>query len=122
MGLPRFWNGIELDVMHALWASAPLKVSEILTRLSRKSKPAYTSLLTLVQTMEKKGYIRHIKDGKAYSYFPVLKKDLFKSSEIQRITKRLFGGSSFSLAVSLIQDEDLSPSEIEELKKILEGR
>jgi len=112
----------ELDVMQALWAHAPLKVAELLERLKRNPKPAYTSLLTLVQTMERKGYIAHEQDGKAYAYFPKLKLDSFMKTEIKRVTKRLFNGSPLALAMSLVKEEHLTQSEIKQLKQLLEGK
>ena len=112
----------ELDVMKVLWADAPLKVAEILERINRNPKPAYTSLLTLVQTMERKGYIDHQQDGKAYSYYPKLQQGYFTNSEIKRVAKRLFNDSPFALAVNLVKNEHLSQDEIKQLKRILEGK
>jgi BlaI family transcriptional regulator, penicillinase repressor len=112
----------ELDVMKALWADSPLKVSELLERLNRHPKPAYTSLLTLVQAMERKGYITHQQDGKAYSYSPKLQHQRFMNHEIKRVAKRLFNDSPFALAVNLVKDEHLSSEEIKQLKQILEGK
>lgn len=112
----------ELDVMKVLWKEAPLKVAEILERLKRHPKPAYTSLLTLVQAMERKGYIAHEQDGKAYSYSPKLHERIFTSGEIKRVAKRLFNGSPFALAVNLVKDEHLSQEEIKRLRQLLEGK
>lgn len=112
----------ELDVMKVLWREAPLKVAEILQRLNRQPKPAYTSLLTLVQTMERKGYIAHEQDGKAYAYFPKLQQKLFTDNEIKRVAKRLFNDSPFALAVNLVKAEHLSREEINQLKQLLEGK
>ena len=110
----------ELDVMKVLWKEAPLKVSEILEKLTRKTKPAYTSLLTLVQTMESKGYIAHEQDGKAYTYFPKLQQHNFTNNEIKRVAERLFNNSPFALAVNLVQDEHLSAEEIRQLRQMFE--
>lgn len=112
----------ELDVMQALWTHAPLKVSELLELLKRHPKPAYTSLLTLVQAMERKGYIAHQQEGKAYAYFPKLKESNFTSNEIKRVTKRLFNGSPLALVMNLVKEEHLSQEEIKQLKLILEGK
>lgn len=112
----------ELDVMKVLWKEAPLKVSEVLKRLKRHPKPAYTSLLTLVQAMERKGYIAHEQDGKAYAYSPKLQEKYFKSSEIKRVAKRLFNDSPFALAVNLVKDEHLSQEEIKQLRQLLEDK
>jgi len=109
----------ELEVMRVLWREAPLKVSDILEYLQRIPKPAYTSLLTLVQTMEKKGYIKHQKIGKAFFYLPVLQEKKFLLTEIKRISKRLFGGSPGKLVLNLVENEQLSEVEIEMLRKLL---
>lgn len=112
----------ELEVMRVLWQDSPLKVSEILEHIKRSPKPAYTSLLTLVQAMERKGYIRHSQDGKAYSYFPKLEKERFLSHEIKRVAKRLFGGNPLALAVNIVSENHLSAQELSELKRLLEKK
>jgi BlaI family transcriptional regulator, penicillinase repressor len=109
----------EFDVMRVLWAQAPLKVAGILACLQRTPKPAYTSLLTLVQTMEKKGYIKHQKMGKAFAYLPILQEKKFLLSEVKRIAKRFFGGTPGKLVLNLVENEQLSEAEIETLKKLL---
>ena len=109
----------ELEVMQALWEQSPLKVSDILDLIEREPKPAYTSLLTLVQTMEKKGYIKHLKDGKAFLYSPVLQQKKFLAAEVKRMAKRLFGGSPGALVLNLVENEQLSKNEIEALKQLL---
>jgi predicted transcriptional regulator len=111
----------ELEVMKILWAESPLKVSDILNQISRKPKPAYTSVLTLIQAMEKKGYIRHLKDGKAFSYSPTLQQGKFLSNEVKRIAKRLFDSTPGALILNLVKQEHLSADEIAELKKLLKG-
>jgi BlaI family transcriptional regulator, penicillinase repressor len=109
----------ELEVMQILWKQSPLIVSDILGYLQRNPAPAYTSLLTLVQTMEKKGYIKHQKSGKAFAYKPLLRQDKFLISEIKRIAKRLFGGSPGKLVLNLVETEQLSEAELTTLKQLL---
>lgn len=109
----------ELAVMNILWEQSPLKVSDILSCLNKTPKPAYTSLLTLVQTMEVKGYINHQKIGKAYYYSPILKQEKFLMSEVKRIAKRLLGGSPGMLVLNLVKNEQLNESEIKALKQLL---
>ncbi len=110
----------ELLVMKALWDESPLTVADVIERLNRKPKPAYTSVLTLMQAMEKKGYIEHSKAGKAYCYEPLLDQRRYEKSELTRTAKRLYGGDPLKLAINLVKDEHLSDAEILELKKILE--
>lgn len=109
----------ELEVMKILWRQAPLKVSEMLDLLGRNPKPAYTSLLTLVHTMEKKGYIKHNKAGKAFIYSPTLKQKKYLTLEVRRVVKQLFGGNPGELVLNLVKNEQLSKQDIEDLKQLL---
>ncbi len=110
----------EMMIIDILWQASPLSIAEILERFPRQPKPAYTSILTIVRNMEKKGYLRHKKDGKAFLYSPKLKQEDYKKSEIRKIADRLFGGNKFELAVNLIKEEKLGVVEIRQLKKLLE--
>ena len=110
----------ELAIMKILWQQAPLSVAEILERLPRTPKPAYTSLLTVVRTLEQKGHIDHEKESKAHLYFPVLRKPHYQRRELKRLLSGLFDGDAFSLAVNVIKSEPLDDEERAELKKLLE--
>jgi predicted transcriptional regulator len=112
----------EYKVMRVLWKSSPLKVQEILERIDKKPKPAYTSLMTLVKTMTDKGYLSAKKEGKAFFYSPVLKETNLFKSELGRLKERFFGGSTSNLIVNLIKKEDLSEEEISELREILNSK
>ena len=110
----------ELSILKILWNDAPLTVHELLDRFPRDPKPAYSSLLTIVRLMDKKGYLRHQKTGKAFQYFPVLEKSVYSKSQIKNLAEKIFGGSSYDLAVNLLKNEKLKPSEVQKLKKLVE--
>jgi predicted transcriptional regulator len=110
----------ELLILNILWEQSDLSVSDILERFPKKPAPAYSSLLTIVRLMEKKGYIKHNQDGKAFFYSAILKKENYKKSEVKKVADRFFGGSKFELAVNLIKNEGLSSKEIQKLKALLE--
>lgn len=109
----------ELEVMQILWRRSPLKVADILDLIKRDPKPAYTSLMTLVQGMEKKSYLKSLKEDKAYLYSPNMPEKKFMATEVKRMAKRLFGGSPGDLVINLVQNEQLNKAEIEALKKLL---
>ena len=109
----------ELTIIKILWDESPLCIAEILQRFPRKPKPAYTSLLTVVGAMEKKGYVAHVQGGKAYLYSPSIKKKEYEHSQIEKLVEKFFDGDSLSLAVNLIKRERLNAREIERLKRML---
>jgi BlaI family penicillinase repressor len=115
-------NGLsekEMEVMKILWKDSPLKVAEILERLSRSPKPAYTSLMTLVQSMTKKGYLNAKQEGKAYCYSPLLKEKSLLSQELKKLASNFFDGTTKDLVMNLVRNEKLSPDEVAELQDIL---
>ncbi len=111
----------ELLVMKVLWSDSPLKVAEILEQIDKEPKPAYTSLMTLVSTMTKKGYLASTKQGKAYLYTPLLKQNNIISQEIKKIKEKFFSGSSSDLIVNLVKKEKLSKKEVQEIKNLLDS-
>lgn len=110
----------ELRIMQILWSASPLSVADILERLERQPKPAYTSLLTVVRTLEQKGHIGHEKESKAHLYYPILRKQVYQRRELQRLVHGLFEGDAFALAVNLVKSERLDETEVAELKELLE--
>ncbi len=110
----------ELMIMKVLWEKSPLSVQEVLDQIGKAPKPAYTSLLTAMQNLEKKEYIAHKKEGKRFRYVPLLLQDKYQKSAVRRLLKSAFDGASFSMAVNLLEAKKLSPEEIAKLKEILE--
>lgn len=110
----------ELLIMNILWERPSLSVASILAHLPRRPKPAYTSVLTVIQAMEKKGYVTHTQVGKAYVYESSIERHDFERAEVLLAAKRIFNGDPLKLAMNLIKDEHLSKEEIKKLKKLLE--
>jgi BlaI family penicillinase repressor len=111
----------ELRIMRILWEEAPLSVQAILGRFPRTPKPAYTSLLTAVRSMEKKGILSHKQEGKAYLYRPILQRDSYKRSALKRLLAGVFDGSAYDLAANLVKTESIDPAEVDQIKRLLEG-
>jgi BlaI family transcriptional regulator, penicillinase repressor len=110
----------ELEIMQVIWRQPGLKVAEILEALSKDPKPAYTSLLTIVKNMEKKGYVEHEEEGRSHRFFAKLKQNEYKTSELKKFVDRFFGGSPMALAMNIVKDEDLDSQQIAEIKDALE--
>ena len=109
----------ELMIIKVLWEKPGQTIADILVQLKRKPKPVYTTILSAIQIMEKKGYLKHKVEGKAYLYSPLLKKSEYEKNEVKNAAKRISDGGALGLAINLVKNEHLSPEEIDELKKIL---
>ena len=65
----------ELRLMDVLWEQGPSSVQQMLDGLPKQSQLAYNSVLTTIRILEKKGYVRHIKDGRAHIYRPLVERE-----------------------------------------------
>ena len=110
----------ELDVMAVLWERGSGTVSEVRDGLD--DDLAYTTVLTILRTLEDKGFVTHLTEGKAHRYLPAVSQDVAGKSALTRVLDKIFGGSSELLLTQLVSDRDLDPTELKKLRKLLDSR
>lgn len=110
----------EMDVMSVLWSLGSATVAEVKERIS--DPLAYTTVLSVLQTLEEKGYVRHEGEGRAYRYFPLVDWRTAGGSELRRLLRKVFKGSPELLLVQLVQDESLSAEQLRRIQDLLEER
>jgi predicted transcriptional regulator len=110
----------EMDVMSVLWSLGSATVAEVKERIS--DPLAYTTVLSVLQTLEEKGYVRHEGEGRAYRYFPLVDWQTAGGSELRRIMRKVFKGSPELLLVQLVEDESLSPEQLRRIQDLVEER
>ena len=110
----------ELAVMSVLWKLGSATVTQVKDELDEPL--AYTSVLSALQTLEDKGYVRHESEGRAYRYFPAIEAAAAGGSAITRIKDAIFQGSTERLFAQLVNDEGLSRAELERMRKLLADR
>src|SRR5262245_58610936 len=107
----------ELRLMRVLWDKGQATVGEVDDALKTRPKPAYNTVLTLLRIMEKKGYVSHSKDGRAFIFLPMVDRADASRSALQTLVNRFFDGSPRLLMLNLLQDEQLSPEALKQLKE-----
>jgi BlaI family transcriptional regulator, penicillinase repressor len=110
----------ELRIMEVLWAQGSGTVQQVLDWLSAKPALAYNSVLTTIRILERKGYVEHVKDGRAHVYKPLLERKDATRSEIRHLMSRFFRDSHEELVLNILEDRGLDSQELEQLKKILQ--
>ena len=110
----------ELDVMAVLWRKGSGTVSEVRDALDDTF--AYTTVLTVLRTLEDKGFITHIAEGKAHRYLPAVTPDLAGKSALTRVLDKIFAGSPELLLTQLVSDRKLDTAELKRLRKLLDDR
>jgi len=108
----------ELRIMNVLWRNGSGTVQQVVDWLP--SVLAYNSVLTTIRTLEKKGQLKHAKDGRAHVYKPVIGREEAKRSEIRHLVGRFFRNSHEALVLNILQDEAIDADELKRLRKMLE--
>lgn len=108
----------ELRIMDVLWRRGSGTVQQVLEWLP--SSLAYNSVLTTVRILERKGYVKHAKDGRAYVYEPIVGREEATRSEIRHLLGRFFRNSREALLLNILQDEALGADELKRLRAMLE--
>ena len=110
----------ELRLMDVLWQAGPSTVQQVLEALPKKSQLAYNSVLTTIRVLEKKGYLRHIKDGRAHVYRPLVERAEASRSEIRHLAHRFFKNSHEMLALNILEERGVDADELRRLRQLLE--
>jgi len=110
----------ELRLMDVLWQQGPSTVQQVLEALPGKSPLAYNSVLTTIRILEKKGYVRHIKDGRAYIYRALVEREEASRSEIRHLAHRFFQNSHEMLVLNILQERGVDAEELNRLRQLLE--
>jgi BlaI family penicillinase repressor len=110
----------ELDVMSILWRAGSGTVSEVREALDEEL--AYTSVLSALQTLEEKGFVRHEPEGRAYRYHPTVAPEKAGRSALARIREAVFQGSAELMFAQLVSDRKLKREELERMRHLLAER
>lgn len=110
----------ELEIMNILWDEGSATVKEA-RKVVGEDTP-YTSVLSIFQTLEQKGHIRHEREGRAYRYYPLVERDQAGKEALRYVLDRLFKGSPRALVATLVSDGAVDDEDVEELCAVLEER
>ncbi|HEV3041589.1 MAG TPA: BlaI/MecI/CopY family transcriptional regulator [Candidatus Angelobacter sp.] len=111
----------ELRLMEVLWERGPSTVHQLLENDAAKSL-AYNSVLTTIRILEKKGYVRHAKDGRAHVYIPVMGRKEATRSEVRNLVSRFFKDSHELLLLNILEDKSIDAEELKRIAQLLEGK
>ena len=110
----------ELRIMNVLWQRGSGTVQQVLDSLPGKQTLAYNSVLTTIRILEKKGYVKHVKDGRVHIYVPVIERQEASRSEIHHLVSRFFKNSHEQLALNILEDRGIDSAELARLRQMLE--
>ena len=110
----------EIDVMEVLWERGPSLVAEV--RAALRDELAYTTVLTILRTLEGKGYVRHEQEGRGHRYSATVRQRAAQTSALRHLTRKLFKGSAELLFIHLVSNQKLSAKQIRNMRELLESK
>ena len=110
----------ELDVMAVLWERGTATVTEVRERIP--DELAYTTVLSVLRTLEEKGHVGHREEGKAHRYFPLVERRVAGRSALSRLIETVFNGSPELLLTQLVTERELSEEQLKRLRRLMDAR
>lgn len=109
----------EHRIMTVLWAHPQSTVGDVVERMEGPDRPAYNSVLTILRILERKGYVTHEKNGRAFTYAPVVDHSAARRGALSQLLSRFFHGSREMLVMDLLGHEDVSEAQLKKVRALL---
>lgn len=113
-------SDLEMQILSVLWDKGPSTARQVLKAMPDGKKRAYTSILSVLQVMEKKKLVNHTSKANSYIYKPLKSKETIIKPFMKQLVNHVFGGSRLNLVQSLLGSSRLSEKELAELEKLLD--
>jgi predicted transcriptional regulator len=110
----------ELELMKIIWRhDEPVTVRDVYEELRTQRSVAYTTVMTSLKTLEQKGHLKATQQDRAYLYRPARPKHQVIKEMVREFVNRVFNGSSQPLVLHLLEDNQISESELREIARMM---
>jgi len=113
---------LQRKVMEIIWELGEASVNDVRARLGRRKPPAYTTVLSVMQKLEKGGWLAHREEGRAYVYLPTCTRDEASRGCLRQFVESVFGGNPLAVFQHLLDDEQITSSDLAALRKMIDQR
>jgi BlaI family penicillinase repressor len=112
-----------LEIMKVVWEKSEVTINDVVDAINskRKNKVRRTTVQVQMNRLEEYGWLRHMEEGRTYIYSAVVEKQKTRKEILEDIKNRVFGGSRAELVKCLIEDAEVTPEEISELRALLKN-
>ena len=109
----------EHRIMEVIWAKGSATVADVVEALD--GEDAYTTILTLMTILKVKGYLSSRKEGRAFVFIPRVDRDTAARKAVHQLLSKFFAGSPSELVLSFLREEELTPQELDAIKKKIQS-
>ena len=113
-------TGLELKVMNLLWDKENAFVKELIEHWDDKPVPAYNTVSTVVRILQEKEFVDHESFGRSHRYFPKVSREDYQKRLMKNVLNNVFAGSVTSMVSTLVDNQELSSDELDEIKKMID--
>ena len=110
----------ELRLMRVLWRQGPSTVAAIVEAVNDASPPAYNTVQTMMRILERKGFVSHRKNGRAFVFEALVDESRAQKNAIRHVLDRFFDNSPGTLVLSLLEHEDVPDAEVRQLRELIQ--
>lgn len=107
----------ERAILEVLWDKGEASVREVTDELSKQKSVAYTTVLTMFNTLSKKGFVTHRPEGRAFIYRAAITRELARKQALDHLLQQFFDGSPNVLAQHLLSEHDIDQAELKALQR-----
>jgi predicted transcriptional regulator len=111
----------ELEIMKLVWARKSATVRDVYEEMRRRRRVAYTTVMTMMNVLERKGHLKKRAEGRSFLYQPTRPKREVVGAMVREFLDRVFGGSAEPLLVHLLEDRRLTERDLAELVRRIRG-
>jgi BlaI family penicillinase repressor len=108
----------ELRIMRVLWARGRGTVGDVVAELP-PPKPAYNSVLTMLRILEQKGHVTHEKDGRAFTYLPLVDHGQARRRAVSHLLTRFFDDSAELLVLDLLGHDRMDSDDVQRIRDLI---
>jgi BlaI family penicillinase repressor len=115
-------GSLQSEVMDLAWEHGDVTVAQVAEAIGRRRRVTYTTVLSAMQKLEKKGWLKHRSAGRAYIYSPTRNREQVGGRTLKELLKTTFQGDPRLLLASLLDETRLSDAELKELRQLIDTR
>ncbi|MBZ5602854.1 MAG: BlaI/MecI/CopY family transcriptional regulator [Acidobacteriia bacterium] len=114
-------TGQELEIMKVVWKLEKATVRQVYETLLERRRIAYTTVMTMMNILEQKGYLQKQQGDRAYVYQPTQPQSQVIRSMVREFVDRVFNGSAEPLLAHLVEDRHLTEKDLDEIRKSIKS-
>jgi BlaI family penicillinase repressor len=113
---------LELEILKISWRQGPATVRQVRDQLNKLRPLAYTSVMTVMNIMVKKGYLQRSKQGVSYVYRARISRQASTRRMLSDLVDRVFDGSASAVMLNLLETADINQTDLQELHELIDRK